>query len=395
MSLIPKNDRVKIDPNAHWRIWLYGESYTGKTYLANKFPNVLMLNSDGNTDEVDAPRIRIANQYEQNGRVMNEIPAWKYFKSVIAELRKNEEGYETIVLDLIEDFYEFCRQYVCKEILHVNHESDANFKAWDMVRTEFYSVIRDLFSLPYNFILISQEDKSRDIMERSGDKFTAIRPNITDKVALKLAGMCTITARVMMKGKEQRVISFKTSDVVFGGGRIQIPAEEIPCDYEPLINILENAQVIKPSRDESKLNAPLEGISNHRPEPQPEPQPIVAEEPTPTATYEQTEEQPKRRRRRTVADDNYASPEITVVPSEGTSVSSETVTVSSDDTSVSSETVSVPESEDSVSDKVSPIEFGIASPEESAPVDETPKTEEPPRRRRRRVVEDDDADAPF
>lgn len=387
MSLIPKNERVSIDPNAHWRIWLYGESYTGKTYLANKFPNVLMLNSDGNTDEVDAPRIRIANQYEQNGRVMNEIPAWKYFKSVIAELRKNEQGYETIVLDLIEDFYEFCRQYVCKEILHVNHESDANFKAWDMVRTEFYSVIRDLFTLPYNFILISQEDKSRDIMERSGDKFTAIRPNIADKVALKLAGMCTITARVMMKGKEQRVISFKTSDVVFGGGRIQIPAEEIPCDYEPLIAILENAQVIKPSRDESKLNAPLAGadesISNGQPDPQPEPKSIVAEEPTPTAAYDEApaEEQPKRRRRRTVADDS--------------SVSSETVTVSSDETSVSSETVSVPESTDAVSDKMSPIEFGIASPEETVPADETPKTEEPPRRRRRRVVEDDDADTPF
>lgn len=379
MSLIPKNERVSVDPNAHWRIWLYGESYTGKTYLANKFPNVLMLNTDGNIDEVDAPRLRIANQYEQNGKMMNEIPAWKYFRSVIAELRKNDNGYETIVLDLIEDFYEFCRQYVCKEILHVNHESDANFKAWDMVRTEFYSVIRDLFTLPYNFILLSQEDKSRDIMERSGDKFTAIRPNIADKVALKLAGMCTITARVMMKGKDQRVISFKTSDVVFGGGRIQIPVEEIPCDYKPLISILENGEVIKPSRDESKLNAPLEGVSNHRPEPQPEPQTIVAEEPTPTAAYEETDEQPKRRRRRTVADDS--------------SVSSETVTVSSDETSVSSETVSVPESEDSVSDKANPIEFGIDSPEEPEPqvqaVPQTAVQEEAPRRRRRRVVEDD------
>lgn len=371
MSLIPKNERVSIDPNAHWRIWLYGESYTGKTYLANKFPNVLMLNSDGNTDEVDAPRIRIANQYEQNGRVMNEIPAWKYFKSVIAELRKNEQGYETIVLDLIEDFYEFCRQYVCKEILHVNHESDANFKAWDMVRTEFYSVIRDLFTLPYNFILISQEDKSRDIMERSGDKFTAIRPNIADKVALKLAGMCTITARVMMKGKEQRVISFKTSDVVFGGGRIQIPAEEIPCDYEPLIAILENAQVIKPSRDESKLNAPLaeadESISNNQPEPQPQPEPksIVAEEPAPTAAYDEApaEEQPKRRRRRTEEEAQEAQ---------------------------------------EAQEALSPAEFGIDTPEEPdsavaepAPAEPAPAQEEPPRRRRRRVVEDDDDSTPF
>lgn len=368
MSLLPENKRIKVDPNAHWRIWLYGESYSGKTYLANKFPNVLMLNSDGNTDEVDAPRLRIANQYEQNGRVVNEIPAWKYFKSVIAELRKNEDGYETIVLDLIEDFYEFCRQYVCKEILHVNHESDANFKAWDMVRTEFYSVIRDLFSLPYNFILISQEDKSRDIMERSGDKITAIKPNITDKVALKLAGMCTITARVMMKGKEQRVISFKTSDVVFGGGRIRIPVEEISCDYKPLISILEGSELLNPARDESKVNEPISGdwsgnqeldeniSNNHRPDPQPES--IVAEEPTPTATYESTEEQPKRRRRRTEKVQEELNEPTT-----------------------------------------DPAEFGIETPEEAlkaAPAPEpAPAQEEAPRRRRRRVVEDSDADAPF
>ena len=354
MSLLPKNERVVVDPNAHWRIWLYGESYSGKTYLANRFPNVLMLNTDGNTDEVDAPRLRIANQYEQNGRVTTEVPAWKYFKSVIAELRRDDAGYETIVLDLIEDFYEFCRQYVCKEILHVNHESDANFKAWDMVRTEFYSVIRDLFSLPYNFILISQEDKSRDIMERSGDKITAIRPNITDKVALKLAGMCTVTARVVMKGKNERVISFKTSDVVFGGGRIQIPTEEIPCDYGPLIFILESGEAPKPYRDESKMNEPLAGadesISNSQPEPQPEPKTMVAEEPTPTAVYEQTEEQPKRRRRRAV--EESPAPEAPAAPEQ------------------------------------SVVEFGADIPE-----DIQPKAEEPPRRRRRRVV--DDATVPF
>lgn len=287
MSLIPTNERVKVDPNAHWRLWLYGESYSGKTFLANKFPNVLMLNSDGNTDEVDAPRIRIANQYQQNGKVVNEIPAWTFFKNVIKELRTNDAGYETIVLDLIEDFYEFCRQYVCKEILHVNHESDANFKAWDMVRTEFYSVIRDLFTLPYNFILISQEDKSRDIMERSGDKITAINPNIADKVALKLAGMCTLTARVLRKSKEQRVVSFKTSDVIFGGGRIDIPAEEIPCEYEPLIRILESGEVKKESRDESKLNEPIG-------------EPEKTEDVQPEETAEsQPAETPKRRSRRT------------------------------------------------------------------------------------------------
>lgn len=381
MITIPKNERVKIDPQSHWRLWLYGESYTGKTFLANKFPNVLMLNTDGNTSEVDAPRLRIANQYEQNGRITNEIPAWTYFKSVIAGLRVDNQGYETIVLDLIEDFYEFCRQYVCKEILHVSHESDANFKAWDMVRTEFYSVIRDLFSLPYNFILLSQEDKSRDIMERSGDKFTAVKPNIADKVALKLEGMCTLTARVMMKGKNNRVISFKNSDVIFGGGRIEIPMEEIPCDYAPLIDILRNGKAVSSGRNEV-FNAPIGNAPTNA---------VPAEENTPktyasTENIPATQEEPKRRRRRTV--------EVPAeTPQNGTD-NAETGTPDAENGTPSSENGTDASVDGTPSTDVTadPVAYGIQSDEEDAPA-VAPKAdeataEEAPRRRRRRVVDE-------
>ena len=381
MITIPKNERVKIDPQSHWRLWLYGESYTGKTFLANKFPNVLMLNTDGNTSEVDAPRLRIANQYEQNGRIINEIPAWVYFKSIVAGLRVDNQGYETIVLDLIEDFYEFCRQYVCKEILHVSHESDANFKAWDMVRTEFYSVIRDLFSLPYNFILLSQEDKSRDIMERSGDKFTAVKPNIADKVALKLEGMCTLTARVMMKGKNNRVISFKNSDVIFGGGRIEIPVEEIPCDYAPLIDILRNGKAVSSGRNEV-FNAPLENA----PVEENTPKTYASTENIPVTQGEPAEE-PKRRRRHTVetpaeTPQNGTDNAETRTPDaeSGTPASENETDASADGTP----------SADVTADPKDPVAYGIQSDEEDAPVAKADEAtaEEAPRRRRRRVVDE-------
>ena len=258
--MLPENVRKATDTGSHWRLWIYGQSYSGKTYLANQFPNVLMFNSDGNT--YDAPSVRIANQYTSEGAILKERLAWDVFKDYIRDLKKGSE-YETVVIDLVEDFYEFCRFYMYKK-LGITHESDDNYRAWDKVRNEFYSTMRDLLSLPYNFILISQEDASRDMSSKSGEKVTMIKPNIADKVAIKLMGMVTVTARVVCE-KGVRTIEFKGSDAVFGGGRIPIAKGIIPCEYSALMEVLSyKGEAPKTGREESKLNEPLPKASEDR-----------------------------------------------------------------------------------------------------------------------------------
>ena len=89
-------------------------------------------------------------------------------------------------------------------------KSDDSFKAWDKVRTEFLSTMKRLMNMDYeNIILISHEDRSKDITRKSGDKLTSIKPNIQDKIANKVAGMVDIVARVVADG-DNRILSFKT-----------------------------------------------------------------------------------------------------------------------------------------------------------------------------------------
>ena len=95
-----------------------------------------------------------------------------------------------------------------------------------LVRSKAYFRIRNVY-----IILISHEDTSKDITRKSGDKVTAIKPNLNDKVANKIAGMVDIVARVYVDEK-QRVLSFKSDEVVFGGGRLKLRAKEINLDYE-------------------------------------------------------------------------------------------------------------------------------------------------------------------
>lgn len=240
---LPKNERIVTNTQTKRKIWIYGSPFSGKTYLANKFPGILLLSTDGNYTQLPGgmpPHIDIKDIVTVEGRMTKRQFAWEVLKDVIAELEKKQNDFKTIVLDLIEDTYEQCRLYMYDQ-LGITHESDDSFRAWDKVRTEYLSTIKRLMNLDYeNIILISHEDSSKDLTKRSGDKITAIKPNLQDKAALKIAGMVDLVARVISED-DKRVISFKTSEVIFGGGRLNVTVNEIPCEYEELMKVYDEA----------------------------------------------------------------------------------------------------------------------------------------------------------
>lgn len=238
--LLPKNERRNIEKIEKKVVWLYGSPFSGKTTFANKFPDPLMLNTDGNIKFVDAPYIPIKDKIEVTGRMTKKTLAWEIFKDVIAELEKKDNEFKTIIVDLLEDAYEYCRLWTYDQ-MGITHESDDSFRAWDKVRTEFLSTLKRLMALDYeNIILISHEDTTKDITKKGGDKLTSIKPNLADKVANKVAGMVDIVARVVADG-EIRTLSFKTSEVIFGGGRLETKANEIALDYDEFLNVYAEA----------------------------------------------------------------------------------------------------------------------------------------------------------
>lgn len=277
--ILPKNER-KANMNANYKkIWFYGLPFSGKTYLANKFENVLMLNTDGNVKYIDAPCIPIKDEVIVEGRLTKRNFAWDILKEAILELEKKQNDFETVVIDLLEDTYEHCRLW-CYNHLGIEHESDNSFKAWDFVRTEFLSTIKRLMNLDYNIILISHEDSSKDVTKKTGDKITAIKPNINDKVALKIAGMVDIVGRVI-NDEGNRIISFKANEVIFGGGRLSLKALDIPCEYEALMGVYGD-------------------LSTTSVKPVEKPAPVETETTMEVPEVESVPATPARRRRRTV-----------------------------------------------------------------------------------------------
>lgn len=245
-EMLPKNERVQIGTTTFMKGWIYGPPFSGKTTFLDSAPDPLNLNTDGNTKYVTMQRIRIRDEVTVEGRQTKKKFAWEILKETIEELEKYQNDFKTIILDLTEDAREMCRLYMYDKY-GWEHESDGGYgKGWDIIKTEFLSTMRKLLNLDYNVFLVSHEDVSKEITKASGDKVTKIAPNIQEALANKLAGMVDFVARVVINKDNTRCLSFKTDNVVFGGGRLHIDEESIPLDWNELVKVYEKANGIKP-----------------------------------------------------------------------------------------------------------------------------------------------------
>lgn len=251
---LPKNERTASTEKTKRKLWIYGAPFSGKTHLANEFPNLLLLSTDGNYRHLPSgipPHIDIVDEVKVEGRLTKRTLAWQIFKDTIEELEKKQNDFQSIALDLVEDGYEHCRLYMYDK-LNITHEGDDPYKAWDKVRTEFLSTMKRFFALDYeNLIIISHEDTSKDLTKKSGDKVTSIKPNLQDKPALKLSGMVDIVMRTIAED-DNYTIEFKKSEVVFGGGRLSIDVSSIPNSYDELVKVYDEADKINANIEKPK-----------------------------------------------------------------------------------------------------------------------------------------------
>lgn len=257
--LLPENKRREKIIDVNPDMWIYADSYVGKSTFVDQFDDLLFINTDGNIDNTTSPVIKIADVVTIEGRMTKRKFAWEVFLEVVTELEKRQNDYKRICLDLVEDLYEHCRLYIYNK-LGIEHEQDAGYgKGWDMVRTEFLSTIKRLKNLDYQIIYISKEIQN-EITLKSGSKITTFKPNINDKVANVLAGTVDLTVRAYMDG-EERFLQLEKKETIFGGGRFSFKIDKIPLNKEAFLEALKDAQ----EGTKVKFEAPKRKVKSETP----------------------------------------------------------------------------------------------------------------------------------
>lgn len=299
--ILPSNKRreKKIDKNPD--LWIYAQSYVGKSTFIDQYEDLLFLNTDGNTDNTTAPVIPIANKVWYEGRIQKKQFAWEIFLDVITELEKKENDFKRVCIDLVEDLYEHCRLYVYDKY-GWEHESDGGYgKGYDLVKTEFLSNMKRLKALGYQIIYISKE-VATEVTQKNGNKYTTYKPNIGDKVANVLAGTVDLTIRAYMKG-EDRFIQLAKDENVFGGGRFNFKTKTCKLDMSEFTEALIGAQELV-GHVSDKVDEPRELRRSRKTE---EPK-----EELPKTKDEEVKEDKSRRSRRTKSEEVGANEETKV-----------------------------------------------------------------------------------
>src|SRR5690625_4878495 len=280
--VLPKNVRreKKIDERPDF--WIYGDSYVGKSTFVDHVDNVLFLNTDGNTDNTTAPVIPIKDEVRKEGRRTVRTLAWETFLNVIEALETDENDYEAVAIDLMEDLRDHCRYYVFEKN-GWEHESDGSYgKGWDKVKIEWQSAMKRLKMLGYQIIYVSKELKV-EITLKGGATRTVYKPNIDDKTANFLTGTVDLTVRAFADSDDNRHLQLAKKHNVFGGGRFAFKVDTCPLDYDEFLAELVEAQDGKKTKRRSKKVVEAEQVKTD----------------DVTEDIEETEKEDKHKRRRT------------------------------------------------------------------------------------------------
>ena len=109
MSLLPKNEPTQIDLTPKMFV-IGGPAMSGKTFNACKFPNPILINTDGNCSKVTTPSIYLNDKTHKTYKEKMEL-----LFGVLKELNETTTTYQTIVIDLIEDIFDICEGYVLEK----------------------------------------------------------------------------------------------------------------------------------------------------------------------------------------------------------------------------------------------------------------------------------------
>ena len=192
MSILPPNKPTKtVDTPKNF--FIYGATMNGKSYLASEFPNPLFLDTDGNASANPYPSIQLRNIRGKNGKISESVV--DQFDQIITELQTTEHGFETVVLDVIDDIVVMIEQYICDRE-GVETIGDIGYgKGYAAFSNIFNALVIELKALPINVIYVSR------IATREENNVSYEIPSLKEKHVNIVNGNCDYMIQAKKVGK--------------------------------------------------------------------------------------------------------------------------------------------------------------------------------------------------
>lgn len=193
---LPKPKKLEPKAQPH-NFFIWGAPMSGKSYFASFFPNPIVLNTDGNSEQGTAPGFQIRNLRDKNGQPTQLVT--KQMDDIILALQnqaQGEDSFKTVVVDVIDDIIVMLEQAICWDN-GVKSLGDIPYgKGYALFNTALQQLVMDLKALPMNIIYISREISITD--ENTGA--TTYHPSLKTKYFNIVNGNCDVEIRTKKVG---------------------------------------------------------------------------------------------------------------------------------------------------------------------------------------------------
>lgn len=277
---------------AHYKLGIYGEPAVGKSVFSLGWPKPFFVCTDENYDFLDVFGAK------ENNHV--QLSTWKEFKDWVNKFDFSK--YETIVVDLIDDLYQWADAEYCKKS-RIDDLGDIGYgKGYKVVRNDFTYYMLQLINKKCNIILLSHEDRSQEKTTK-GTAYTAYAPSsyIPKKVWELINGKLRFFFRAYIEPvqTENGVVMQRSLSIRPKMGEFQINRGLIADSYPDCIDLSYKSfveQFGEPSGKGDKeytITDQLKPIETAKVEVTVKPVEVVKEEPSKEEVKEEIKEEPK------------------------------------------------------------------------------------------------------
>ena len=225
-----------------YSVFFYGEPKAGKTTIATKFPNHLLLAFEKGYNALP-------------GVMAQPINSWTEFRQVLKQLEKEEvkAKYETIIVDTADIAYDYCSKYVCANAPRSKEDGggygydtigDIPYgKGYGMVGNEFDTHLRKIVMMGYGLVIISHST-DKTFKDERGQEYLKIVPTLDKRANNIVARMCDIIgyARPVQEGEVTKTYLFMRGTARFeAGSRFKHTPDYIEFNYRNLVDCIAKA----------------------------------------------------------------------------------------------------------------------------------------------------------
>ena len=216
-----------------YSVFFYGEPKSGKTTIASKFPNSLLL--------------AFEKGYNALAGVMAQpVNSWAEFIKIYKQLKdeKVKAKFETIIIDTADIAYSYCEKYIC-QANGVTTIADIPYgKGYALTGVEFDEKLRSIVQLGYGIVLISHAT-DKVFKDESGQEYNKIVPTLDKRANNIVARMADIIgysrAVTDEEGNNKTILFMRGTQRYEAGSRFKYTPDYIEFSHDNLVKAISDA----------------------------------------------------------------------------------------------------------------------------------------------------------